>query len=293
MREHGTTELTEAVIAAMAGAPDARFRAVMTGLVRHLHDFAREIELTDAEWLAAVQFLTATGQKCDAARQEFVLLSDTLGLSMLVDALQHRKPPAATESTVLGPFYRPGAPPLPFGSALSGSLEGEPAFVVGRVLDVDGKPIHGARIDVWQANGEGLYDVQLPDARAMQLRGLFETDGAGRFLFRTVRPVSYAIPADGPVGGMLERMGRHPQRPAHIHAIVSAAGFEPVVTHLFVDGDPHLDSDAVFGVKRSLVVPFVHCAPGVAPGGTRMSVPFYTCEHDFRLAAARPPASQR
>jgi hydroxyquinol 1,2-dioxygenase len=255
----------------------------MTSLIRHLHDFARDVELTEAEWLAGVQFLTETGQISSDARQEFILLSDTLGVSMLVDALQHRKPAAATETTVLGPFYRPGAPLLRFGAALGENLKGEPTFVYGRVLDLEGAPLAGARLDVWQADGDGLYDVQRPDVHGMQLRGLFETNDDGRFLFRTVKPASYPIPADGPVGRMLALLGRHPHRPAHIHMIVSARGFEPIVTHLFVDGDPYLDSDAVFGVKRSLIVPFVHREPGVAPGGTRMSVSYYTCEYDFRL----------
>ena len=293
MREHGPMELTQAVIAAMAGAQDARFKHLMTSLVRHLHDFVRDVEPTETEWLEAVQFLTATGHKCDGARQEFILLSDTLGVSMLIDALQNRKPENASETTVFGPFYRPGAPPLPYGGSIAGDVKGEPAFVHGRVLDVSSAPLAGARLDVWQANAEGFYDVQLPNAQDMRLRGLFETDAQGRFLFRTVKPVSYPIPDDGPVGKMLGRMGRHPYRPAHVHMIVSASGFLPITTHLFVDGDPYLDSDVVFGVKPSLIVPFVRHEPGVAPDGTRTSSQFYTCEYDFRLVREGSPLAPR
>jgi hydroxyquinol 1,2-dioxygenase len=293
MREDATSQLTEAVVARMERASDARFRQVMTSLIRHLHDVVREVEPSEDEWLAAVRFLTATGRTCDDARQEFILLSDALGVSMLVDAIQHRKPAGATESTVIGPFYRPGASTLPFGAALSGDLKGEPTFVHGRVLALDGAPLAGARLDVWQANGDGVYDVQLPAASEPQLRGVLETDAGGRFLFRTVKPVSYAIPDDGPVGKLLARMGRHPYRPAHIHFRVSARGFDPVTTHLFVAGDPYLDSDAVFGVKRSLIVPFVLHPPGEALGGARMACPYFTCEHEFRLVPEAHAAKRR
>jgi hydroxyquinol 1,2-dioxygenase len=279
--------LTDMVIARLAGTPDPRLRQVMTSLLRHLHAFVREVELTEAEWFAGIQFLTAVGQKCDAKRQEFILLSDTLGVSMLVDAINHHQAPGATESTVLGPFYVPGALELPNGTNLAEGLPGEPTLFSGRVLTADGKPIPGAQVDTWQADAEGFYDVQRPDLNGLRLRGKFRADAQGRFWFWTVKPTSYPVPTDGPVGQMLLSLGRHPYRPAHIHTIVSAPGFVPVTTHVFVKGDPYLDSDAVFGVKESLVVDFVRHEPGSAPDGTKMDRPYYTVQYDFGLQAAR------
>jgi len=206
---------------------------------------------------------------------------------MLVDALNHRKPTGATESTVLGPFYVPGAPELPNGTNLAVGLPGEPTLFSGRVLTVDEKPIPGAQIDTWQADAEGFYDVQRPNLNGMRLRGKFRTEAQGRFWFWTVKPTAYPIPTDGPVGQMLLSMGRHPYRPAHIHTIVSAPGFEPVTTHVFDEGDRYLDSDAVFGVKDSLVVDFVRHEPGIAPDGTKLDRPYCTVQYDFGLQAAR------
>jgi len=231
----------------------------------------------------AKAFLTATGQKCDGKRQEYILLSDTLGVSMLVDAVNHRKPGGATETTVLGPFYVAGAKELPMWSDIAEDAPGEPAYVFGRVLDVGGKPIAGATIDVWQTDGEGFYDVQRPGGNASYARGKFTTAAHGRYGFRTVKPVSYPVPTDGPVGKMLLGMGRHPYRPAHVHAIISAPGYEKVATHLFVKGDAYLDSDAVFGVKQSLVVDFKPHSAGQTPDGGRSTAPFCTAEYDFRL----------
>ncbi|MCS6926912.1 MAG: hydroxyquinol 1,2-dioxygenase, partial [Candidatus Binatia bacterium] len=226
----GEAQLTEAVLARLASTPNPRLRQVMTSLLRHLHAFVREVELTEAEWFAGIQFLTAVGQKCDAKRQEFILLSDTLGVSMLVDMLNHRQVPGATETTVLGPFYLPGAPEFPNGTNLAAGLPGDPTLFSGRVLTVDGTPIPGAQIDTWQADAEGLYDVQRPELNGMRLRGKFRTDAQGRFWFWTIKPTSYPVPTDGPVGQMLLNLGRHPYRPAHIHTIVSAPGFVPVTT---------------------------------------------------------------
>ncbi len=278
--------LTDAVLARMDGCEDARFRAIMTSLVRHLHDFVREVELTEAEWSEAIRFLTATGQKCDDKRQEFILLSDTLGVSMLVDAINHRYTAGATETTVFGPFFVEGAPDVPQWADIRGGARGVPCFVSGTVKDTDGRPVADAVIDVWQSDGEeGFYDVQKPGAEPY-CRAKVHTDAEGRFGFLTVKPVSYPVPTDGPVGAMLLKMGRHPFRPAHIHTMIQRAGFAPLTTHLFVAGDEYLGSDAVFGVKDSLIVDFVSHAPGAAPDGSTMSEPFVTASYDFVLARA-------
>lgn len=277
--------LTDAVLARLQTVSDPRLGRIARSLVAHLHAFVREVELTEAEWFAGIRFLTETGRCCDDLRQEFILLSDTLGVSMLVDAINHRLPDGATASTVLGPFYREGAPELPLGASIAGATPGEPTVISGRVTDVAGRPLAGALLDVWQAAPNGLYDSQVP-GQAMNLRGRFRTDGAGRYRFRTVKPACYPIPTDGPVGRMLKALGRHPYRPAHVHFIVSAPGHAPVTTHLFVKGDPYLDSDAVFAVKSSLVVDFVrHDAPAEA-AAQGVTAPFYTVEYDFGLKPA-------
>jgi hydroxyquinol 1,2-dioxygenase len=287
MRNLTEANLTDTVVAKIDPAADARFRAVATSLIRHLHAFVRETELTEAEWLAGIQFLTATGHKSDDRRQEFILLSDTLGVSMLVDAINHRKPGGASETTVLGPFYRAGGPALAMWANIAPDAAGAPTYLSGRVLDVDGRPLAGAVLDVWQTDSEGFYDVQRPGG-AGYARGRFTVGADGGYGFRTVKPVSYAIPTDGPVGAMLAAMGRHPFRPAHVHLIVSAAGCAPVTTHLFVAGDPYLDTDAVFAVKQSLIVDFVSHPPGPTPDGTTSAEPFCTASYDFRLV--RQPA---
>ncbi len=279
-------ELTDLVLAKVAAAPDPRFRDIMQSLVRHLHGFVREVGLTQDEWRRAIDFLTATGQKCDAKRQEFILLSDTLGVSMLVDAVNHRKQRGATETTVLGPFHVIGAPELPLGADIGPGEAGVPTFVSGRVTDTSGRPLAGAGLDVWQTDAEGFYDVQQPQKGDMRLRGKFKADDEGRYHFRTVKPVSYPVPTDGPVGAMLNAMSRHPYRPAHLHVIVSAEGHAPVATHVFVAGDPYIDSDAVFGVKASLIVDFAEQPPGQAPDGTVMDRAFCAIGFDFALTAA-------
>jgi hydroxyquinol 1,2-dioxygenase len=258
MAQFSSDELTAAVIDRMQDAVDPRLREIMTALVRHLHDFAREVKLTEGEWMAAIEFLTRTGKMCDAKRQEFILLSDTLGLSMLVDALNNRREGRETPSTVLGPFYVAGAPDLPMGADIAANTEGGvKTLVSGRVLDAQGKAIEGAVLDVWQTAPNGLYDVQDPKAPEFNLRGRFRTGADGVYSFHTVKPVSYPVPTDGPVGKMLLALGRHPYRPAHLHFMISAPGFEKLTTHIFVRGDQYLDSDAVFGVKNALVVDFV------------------------------------
>jgi len=278
-------ELTDRVLSRIAGAFDPRFREIMLSLVKHLHGFIREVALTPAEWRAAIDFLTHTGQKCDDKRQEFILLSDTLGVSMLVDAVNHRDHEGATESTVLGPFYVEDAPPMANGANIAEGAAGVPTFVSGRVTDVDGKPIAGAVLDVWQTDAEGFYDVQRPEKGDMRLRGKFRTDADGRYRFRTIKPVSYPIPTDGPVGRMLNKIGCHPYRPAHLHMIVSAASHVPVATHVFVAGDPYIDSDAVFGVKPSLIVDFVEQPAGATHDGTMVDVPY--CDIHFDLVLAK------
>jgi len=243
-----------AVIERMVDAPNERLKEIMTSVITHLHAVVKETEPTMEEWMAAIQFLTKTGHMCDDWRQEFILLSDTLGVSMLVDAINHRKQAGATENTVLGPFHVADAPRYEMGANISLDGKGEPLFVHGRVLDTEGQPIEGAKLDVWQANPEGFYDVQQRGVQPdMNLRGVFTTGADGSFHFRTVRALHYPIPDDGSVGDLLKQTGRHPMRPAHIHFMVSASGFKPVTTHLFDSSCPWLYSDAVFGVKESLV----------------------------------------
>jgi catechol 1,2-dioxygenase len=247
----------EVVCASLAGSSDPRLRRVLESLVRHVHSFVKDVELTEREWAEAVAFLTDTGHKCDDTRQEFILLSDVLGVSMLVETINHRAAGRATASTVTGPFHVVDSPPRELGADISLPGSGEACLVTGRVTGPDGEPVPGAQVDVWQADAEGFYDVQRPDSTPeTNLRGLFTTDDEGRFWFRTIVPRYYPIPVDGPVGRLLDAMARHPYRPAHIHFIVSADGYQGVTTHLFVAGSPYLDSDAVFGVKESLVRDF-------------------------------------
>jgi protocatechuate 3,4-dioxygenase beta subunit len=258
MRDLNETNATDAVIAQIR-SENPRLQELLVGLVRHLHAFVREVELTEAEWMAAIRYLTAVGQKSDDKRQEFILLSDVLGVSILVDAINHRKLAGATESSVFGPFWVAGAPELPHGSSIARgeeALTGEPTVVHGRVMGEDGRPIAGASLDIWQASPAGMYDVQDPSQPEMNLRGLFRSGVDGTFWFKTVKPAAYPIPDDGPVGDLLRAIGRHPMRPAHIHFMVGAPGYETLITHIFVEGDPYLESDAVFGVKGSLVVDF-------------------------------------
>jgi catechol 1,2-dioxygenase len=249
---------TDAVVASFAGTPDPRLRALLSSLTRHLHAFVREVEPTLDEWAAAIDFLTAVGHKCDEHRQEFILLSDVLGVSMLVETINSRTSDAATDSTVLGPFHNGKSPPRALGDTIDLVGTGGQCLIAGRVLSTDGTPLPGATVDVWQADDHGFYDVQQPGEQPVDNgRGLFRTDGDGRFWFRTVIPCHYPIPVDGPVGALLEMTRRHPYRPAHIHFIAEGEGHLPVTTHLFVADSPYLDSDAVFAVKRSLIREFV------------------------------------
>jgi hydroxyquinol 1,2-dioxygenase len=288
MREFNEQSITQAVVERLSQCEDPRFKRVMTSLVTHLHDFVRDVKLTEAEWMGAIEFLTGVGQTCTEKRQEFILLSDTLGVSVLVITLNHPADQGSAESTVLGPFYWPGAPDLPCGSNLAEGVKGEPTFYSGRVLNAAGQPLENALLDIWSGDGDGDYDMQIPGETGMKARGRIRTDAAGRYWFRSIRPTFYPVPTDGPVGVMLRRMGRHPNRPGHIHMIVSAEGHRPVTTHLFVAGSQYLDSDAVFGMKESLVAQFDRHPPGTGPNGERMDVPFYTVNYDFRLRPAGP-----
>lgn len=252
-----------AVVSRTGPGADARLRKVMAALVSHLHAFAKDVELSQEEWRLAVQFLTATGQICSDERQEFILLSDILGFSMLVDAISHRQPAGATESTVMGPFHVTNAPERQMGDNICLDGKGESCMFEGRVLDLDGAPIEGARIDVWSDNAEGFYDVQQPDIQPKwNNRGIFTTGADGHYSFRGIKPVSYPIPDDGPVGKLLGLLGRHPFRPAHMHFYLSAPGHEDLITHTFVSDDKYLASDTVFGVKKSLIAPFEPVSDG-------------------------------
>ncbi|MBL0371893.1 intradiol ring-cleavage dioxygenase [Rhizobium sp. KVB221] len=245
------------VNARMDDNTDPRLAEIMAGIVKHLHAFVKEVKLTADEWGVAIDFLTRTGQICTQERQEFILLSDVLGCSMLVDAITNRRPKGATESTVLGPFHVENAPVREHGSVISLDGKGESCLFEGCVLDLSGQPVEGACVDVWSDNADGFYDVQQPDIQPKwNNRGRFITRADGRYSFVGIRPVSYPIPDDGPVGRLLGYLGRHPWRPAHMHYMISAPGFRKLVTHTFVGGDGYLSSDAVFGVKESLIAPY-------------------------------------
>jgi hydroxyquinol 1,2-dioxygenase len=287
MRDFNENNITDAVVDRYRNTPDARLKRIMTSLVRHLHDFVRDVELTEDEWTAAIDFLTRTGQLCTDKRQEFILLSDTLGVSMLVDAINHRFAEGATETTVMGPFYVQNPPEAAFGADIRGEAKGEPLYIDGAILSEDGAPVANAVVDVWHSDAEGFYDVQLPGLAEPTLRARFHTDAQGRFRFWTIMPRYYPIPDDGTVGEMLKASARHPYRPAHVHFMILAPGHETLVTHLFVDGDQYLDSDAVFAVKNSLIRDFTREAPGIAPDGKEIATPWRKLHSDFVLAKAK------
>lgn len=278
----------EVVVSRNADAKDARLAEVMAVITKHLHAAVKEIEPTQEEWFEAIKFLTSVGHMCDDWRQEFILLSDSLGVSMLVDAINNRKPSGASESTVLGPFHVPDAPELPMGADICLDQKGEPMLVKGRILDTEGQPIEAAKIDVWQANDEGFYDVQQKGLQPdFNLRGVFRTGADGGYHFKGVKPKFYPIPADGPVGQMLDKLGRHPYRPAHLHYILEAEGFETLITHIFDPDDPYIHSDAVFGVKESLLAKFdlIEDPDKIAEAG--FDGPYFEVIHDFILAPVK------
>ncbi|KWR90690.1 intradiol ring-cleavage dioxygenase [Cupriavidus sp. IDO] len=291
MRNLDEETITQAVLARNVDMKDRRLKEVMTSLIQHLHAFAREVRLTEEEWAAGIQFLTEVGHTCNPSRQEFILLSDTLGLSTLVTAQNHRKPQGCTEATVFGPFYVDDAPEYELGADVGNGMAGEPCHVSGQVRSITGEAIPGATLEVWQADAEGFYDVQKPARTSAQGRGTLHADASGHFHFKSIVAECYPIPHDGPVGRMLEAMGRHPWRPAHLHFMISAPGYETLVTHVFREGGAYLDSDAVFGVRSSLVADWDRHEAGPTPDGSRSDTPFYTLNFDFVLNPANPAPS--
>ncbi|MBI3144743.1 MAG: intradiol ring-cleavage dioxygenase [Pseudogulbenkiania sp.] len=262
-----------------------RLREVMTVLVKHLHAAVKEIEPTHEEWLAAIKFLTETGQMCSDWRQEFILLSDVLGVSMLVDAINHRRPSGATPNTILGPFYLSNAPRYENGANICLDGKGEPLLVAGRVLNTDGQPLPNASIEVWQTNDDGFYDVQQKGIQPdFNLRGVFTTDREGKYWFRSVKPRHYPIPADGPVGKLLGSLGRHPNRAAHLHFIVTATGYDPIITHIFAPDCQYLGEDTVFGVKSELIADFKKVDDAQKAQSVGLAAPFWSVDWDFSLA---------
>ena len=277
-------DLTEAVVASFDGSASSRYQEVMGALVRHLHAFAREVDLTEDEYFTAIDFLTRTGQISTGTRQEFVLLADVLGLSMLTVGLGNRKPLPATQSTVFGPFFVEGSPEVQLGGDIANGAPGQPCLVSGRVLNTNGDPVPRALVETWQADEDGFYDVQ-KELDGPQNRAHLMTDAEGNYRFWAVKPVAYPIPDDGPVGELLRAGGRGPMRPAHIHFMVTAPGYARLITHVFAAGDPYLDTDAVFGVKQSLIVDFTeHAAGTTAPDGMTPERTYYTVDYDLVLA---------
>ncbi|MFS4097065.1 dioxygenase [Streptomyces sp. AF1A] len=283
MRDLTGDTITEAVISTMRDTKDPRLATIMESLVRHLHSFVREVGLTEEEWARGVDYLTRTGQTCTPTRQEFILLSDVLGVTMLVDALSNRRPAGATENSVLGPFFREDRPQQADASDISGGLPGTPLFFEGRVVDRGGAPVAGAAVDVWHSDGEGHYDVDVPGRVDPAMRALLRTDETGHFAFRSIRPASYPIPGDGPVGEYMAATGRSLMRPAHVHLLIEAPGHQRVTTMLFPSDDPHLDTDPVFGVKESLVASYDSYAADAGPCRGLTDEPYTLLRHTFVL----------
>jgi alcohol dehydrogenase class IV/protocatechuate 3,4-dioxygenase beta subunit len=280
----GEEAVTAEVLATFSGAAAPRYREVIQSLVRHLHAFAREVRLTESEWQQGIDFLTRTGHITDDRRQEFILLSDVLGLSMLTVAINAPASAGATESTVVGPFFTEDAPEVPLGGDIAGAAKGQPCYVSGTVRGTGGEPVPGARIEVWESDEDGFYDVQYPDGRTGG-RGWLRSAADGGYRFWSVRPAPYPIPDDGPVGDLLAAAGRGPMRPAHLHFKVEAPGYRTLITHIFVAGDPYLDRDAVFGVKESLITDFAEHPPGTGPDGRRLDGPWTSVAFDIVLAS--------
>jgi len=278
--------LTDLALKQWEACHSPRLRQIMQSLVRHLHGFVRDVDLTQEEWLAATDWLARTGQLSSDKRQEFILLSDVLGISMLVDAINHRFPAGATPSTVVGPFHIEGSPELPMGADLAEGIEGETCFLVGTVTDLEGKPVEGAKLDLWQADADGMYESQV-GAEEPRLRAIFYTGPDGKYVIRTIAPPGYSIPMDGTVGDLLRQTDISHFRPAHIHFFITAPGYETLITHLFKKGAKYIDSDVVFGVKDKLIVEFKKCPPGKTPTGEISSEPFVMVNYDFVLGKSK------
>jgi hydroxyquinol 1,2-dioxygenase len=276
------SNLTDIARERWSNIPDPRLREIMASLVKHVHAFVREIEPTQAEWASAIDWLTRTGKMCTEKRQEFILFSDVLGVSMLMDAINNRLASGATPTTVEGPFHVPASPEFADGADMAKDAPGVPCFVSGVVRDLDGKPVEGATLDVWQTDGEGLYEAQR-DVEGPWLRGVFRTRADGSFVIRTVVPISYTIPMDGTVGELVQRTNISHYRPAHIHFVVEAPGHHRIVTHLFQRGDRYIDTDVVYGVKAPLIVDFKQIPGGKTPNGETLENPFYLVRYDFVL----------
>jgi hydroxyquinol 1,2-dioxygenase len=283
-RQFNEDNLTAEVVKRLGKTKDKRLREIMQSAVKHLHAFAREVNLTEEEWFEGIKFLTAVGQKCDDKRQEFILLSDVLGLSMMIVSLNHKTKPGATEATVLGPFFAHGAKEYGYGADLraGATMKGEDVWVSGRVLSTDGKPVANAALDIWQAKADGIYDVQTEGE--FELRGRVKANAKGEFAFASYKPKFYSIPMDGPVGDLINTTTGNHMRPAHMHAIVSAPGYQQVITHVFVNGDPYLDGDAVFAVKNSLVGKYRKVNDAAEAKKLGMPNPFIKLEWDFHLS---------
>jgi len=275
-------EFTKTVLKRWEDIPNPRLREVMQSAIKHLHGFVSEVKPTGEEWFKAIQFLTAIGHKCDDKRQEFILASDVMGVSMLVDDINNRRVDGATPSTVEGPFHIPDAPEVADGGDMAKGAPGIPCFVSGKVRGLAGEPIGGAILDLWQTDGEGLYEEQRRTAEPW-MRGIYRTRPDGSYTIRTVAPISYSIPMDGPIGEFFSRTNMSHIRPAHIHFAISAPGYHGVVTHLFQKGDEYIDNDVVYGVKAPLVVEFVKRPPGKAPNGETIDTEFYEVKYDFVL----------
>ncbi|WP_370963392.1 dioxygenase [Amycolatopsis sp. cg9] len=275
--------ITELAAARWASAHDPRTAEVLAALVRHLHAFAREVRLSETEWMAAMRWLTETGQISDEKREEFILASDVLGLSMLVVQMNHAFDAKATPATVLGPFHIDGSPEKEFGGDMSDGLPGTPLYVTGTVGGLDGSPVAGAVLDVWQADEEGAYESQIPDVDEARLRAKYTSRADGTYCVRTIAPKGYSIPMDGPVGELIRGTDISHFRPAHVHFLINAAGYEPLITHLFQEGAEYLDTDVVFGTKQELVVAFEPRDPGPTPDGGQSAVPWLEARYDFVL----------
>jgi hydroxyquinol 1,2-dioxygenase len=282
--------LTDVVLERWKDVPDPRLRQVMQSLIKHLHAFVRDIEPTEAEWATAIDFLTRIGKKCDEKRQEFVLFSDVMGVSMLVDAINHRLASGATPTTVEGPFHVPNSPSIADGGNMAQGAPGIPCFVSGKVRDLDGRPVGGAKLDLWQTDGEGLYESQR-NVTEPWMRGLYRAQPDGSYTIRTVAPIGYTIPMDGPIGELMQKTNISHMRPAHIHFCIEAPGYHRVVTHLFQRGCPYIETDVVYGVKEPLIVDFEKKPAGTAPNGEKIDTPYYVITYDFVLQKAEAKAA--